>query len=120
MTIHFGGSVEKLKENYGIEIGQNVSLKAISFGKSEKSMAIQVVGVKSDNTIPHVTIAVSPIGKPKDSNEISIWNSLEKEIKISGIVKEYKGYEILRFNPNGNEIKTISNHDDMENEKNAE
>lgn len=45
---------------------------------------------------------VSPIGKPKDSNEIQNWTPIEKPILISGIVKEYKSYEIVRGIENNN------------------
>jgi len=62
MTIHFGAPVKDLIKEYGVDLKQLVELKAISIGKSDKAIAIQVTGVKSDNRIPHVTIA----GKKKE------------------------------------------------------
>lgn len=83
MTISFGKAVE---DEY---VGKNVTLQAYEYGKSDKAMAIKVRGFKSDNKIPHITIAVSPDGKPVMSNDITDWTSITP-FEISGIVTNIK------------------------------
>jgi len=63
----------------------------VSLGVSDKAMAVKVKGGSTYNKIPHITLAVSPTGKPKDSNDIQTWKAVpnNKNIKLKGIVKEY-------------------------------
>ena len=57
-------------------------------------MAIQVEcsTAVSNNKIPHVTIAISPNGRPKDSNDIQEWTDVKgtkQAIVLNGTVKEF-------------------------------
>lgn len=67
MTMHFGAPIQDIKKEYGVDLKEIVELKAISLGRSDKALAIQVTGVKSDNKLPHVTIA--GIGKSERERE---------------------------------------------------
>jgi len=82
MTIVFGKGLDNKDE-----IGKEVILKVTKFGKSDLAMAVQVEGYPSKNAIPHVTLAVSPIGKPKDSNDITKWEDI-KPFYVTGFVTE--------------------------------
>lgn len=67
-------------------LDKEVSVKVIAVGKSDKAMAVMVSGIPSTNKNPHITVSVSPDGKPKDSNDIQNWDEIE-EFELSGIVK---------------------------------
>ena len=81
MTITLGPLKDKS------DIGKTVMLRAIKVGLSDKAMAIQVEGYPTKNAIPHVTLAVGPDGKPKDSNDITKWQDI-KPFNLSGVVTE--------------------------------
>lgn len=86
MTINF-------KEPVSDElVGQKVTLNVTSLGISDKALAVKVSSdkVKSTNTTPHITVAVDRVngGKPKDSNDITNWQSIEP-LKLTGTVKNY-------------------------------
>lgn len=87
-TLIFGqGLPEDLKKFLGTE----QELVAHKWGHSDKAAAVMVrCDLRSANKIPHVTVAISPSGKPFHSNDIpeSNWVSLEREIRLTGIVQE--------------------------------
>jgi len=89
VTIKLGAYTLADKEKFGYEIGDVVNFHAIELGMSDKAMAVKVEGVLSTNKIPHVTLAVAPHGKPKNSNDIKEWMPMPK-IPLSGVVKEWK------------------------------
>jgi hypothetical protein len=90
MTIAFGKiKDDNVKEFLDSNIGKSVDLSAVEIGKSPKAMAVKIdSNVPSDNEISHVTIAVSPMGKPVDSNFITDWKKLDQPIQLSGKVEE--------------------------------
>lgn len=57
-------------------------------------MAVQVRGAYSWNKIAHVTLGVSSIGKPKDSNMITEWKAVDEKITLKGKIQEYNVYGI--------------------------
>lgn len=88
MTINFGkGLPIQLKG----DLGKQKTIKATEIGISEMAIAVKVDGYYSDNTIPHVTIAINPNGgKPVMSNDITNWQPLENKIVLNGVVTEEK------------------------------
>ena len=73
-------------------IGRTVEFKVVAFGVSEKATAIKVelpLGVFCANKIPHITIAVSPEGKPVDSNDIQVWNDIATPIFLKGTINKH-------------------------------
>lgn len=77
VTLHLGPPRRHLQEI----VGTRVSVRCVSIGKSDKAVALGVElpdGVVSDNSVPHITIAVNREagGKPKDSNNITQWESI--------------------------------------------
>lgn len=72
-------------------IGESVNLMLTHFGRNDKACAVKVVGYKgkSNNTFPHVTIAVneSAGGKAKDSNTITEWTPIRKHITLTGTIE---------------------------------
>jgi hypothetical protein len=90
MTIAFGKiKNNNVKEFLDSNIGKSVDLAAVELGKSPKAMAVRIeTNVPTDNEIPHVTVAVSPMGKPVDSNFITDWKKLDQPIQLSGKVEE--------------------------------
>jgi predicted kinase len=81
MTIAFGKGVENLDE-----LGTTVTLKVVELGISDMAIAARVEGYKSNNAIPHITLAINPNGgKPVMSNQIKDWKPI-KNFDITGIV----------------------------------
>lgn len=64
--------------------------------RSDKAVAVQVESeARSANKIPHVTLAHSKIGRPKDSNDIppECWTDLRNSpyaIVLTGVIGEHK------------------------------
>jgi len=83
MTITLGELKDKTS------LGETVTLKVNKVGISDMAMAVAVEGFRSINEIPHVTLAVSPEGKPAMSKEITKWQDI-KSFNISGVVTEIK------------------------------
>jgi predicted kinase len=81
MTIQFGKGVENEKD-----LDKEVILQGNKLGISDKAIAIEVSGYESKKNIPHITIAISPDGSPKMSNDISDWKKI-KPITLTGVVK---------------------------------
>jgi predicted kinase len=88
MTINFGkGLPIQLKS----DLGKQKTIRATEIGISEMAIAVKVDGYYSDNTTPHVTIAINPNGgKPIMSNDITNWQPLENKIVLNGVVTEEK------------------------------
>jgi hypothetical protein len=88
MTINFG---KGLPQDLKGDLGKTKTITANEIGISEMAIAVKVNGYHSDNTIPHITIAINPNGgKPVMSNDITDWQPLESPISLSGIVSEEK------------------------------
>lgn len=69
-------------------IGTKQQMTAYMWGQNEQAAAVAVrSSVHSTNAQPHITVAVSPIGKPFHSNNITEWEPIS-EIQLSGIVEE--------------------------------
>jgi hypothetical protein len=80
MTIAFGKGVENKED-----LGKDVSLTVTELGVSDMAIAVKVEGYPSTNAMPHVTIAISPNGKPVMSNKITDWKPVSK-FSINGKV----------------------------------
>ena len=79
MTINYGkGLSDELKS----DLGEYKNIKATEIGLSEMAIAVKVEGYRSDNDIPHITLAVNVNegGKPVMSNSITNWEKLENYI----------------------------------------
>jgi tRNA nucleotidyltransferase/poly(A) polymerase len=85
MTITLGEMVDKS------ELGKQVALNVVSFGKDDKVMAIGVKGYPSKNEKPHITLAVNRAegGKPYMSNLIKEWVPYSIGAILTGVVSEY-------------------------------
>ena len=86
MTINMGPLPEYLKA----ELGQPTTLEAVSLGISDKAIAVKVVGTMaghSKNATPHITLSVSPDGKPVMSNKITEWSRIDP-IVLKGTIQE--------------------------------
>ena len=82
MTIEFGKPLRHPKDK-----GKNVELTATELGISDKCIAVKVDGYDSANKVPHITLAVSPNGKPKDSNDITDWQQIQPVV-LYGTIEE--------------------------------
>jgi hypothetical protein len=69
-------------------LGKEQQLTATDIGMNNKAIAVKVSGYdgKTNNTFPHITLAVNRAngGKPKDSNDITNWKPLSKPIILTG------------------------------------
>jgi hypothetical protein len=85
MTICMGPLPEDMKEL----IGQEYSIVTSQLGRSETAYAVMVNdNGLSKNKIPHVTLAVSPEGKPVQSNYIEKWQPIANRIRLTGVITE--------------------------------
>lgn len=85
MTIGFGKSIPKeLKD----EIGTKVTIRAVTLGVSDMAIAVGVEGFMSANDFPHITLGVSPDGKPVMSNDITKWKDLDSSMNLTGEVMQ--------------------------------
>ena len=89
MTINFGKGLGNARS---LMKGNTVRLEAVSIGMSDMAFAVGVnsLDIKSDNELPHITIAVNRAdgGKPVMSNNITKWKKLEPHINLTGVVTE--------------------------------
>ena len=83
------------------KLGYDYSTRIVAVGKSDTAIALKVEGVETANKIAHITLAVSPEGKPVDSNKITEWTPVNP-IEINGVLGlSYKGkkyFQVLNDN----------------------
>jgi hypothetical protein len=83
MTIVFAKGLDNKED-----IGKEVVLTVKELGISDMAIAVKVDGYPSKNKIPHITLAVNPVGgKPVMSNDITDW-FIVSPLKLSGVVTE--------------------------------
>jgi len=84
MTIQFPGIPDYIKQYLDTE----QTLEVTHVGIDDNAVAVRVVGFPSVNKIPHITVAVSPKGKPAMSNDIKNWKVVTNGPSLKGTVKE--------------------------------
>ena len=88
MTLAYNDKSERASEifnYYHPYIGEYVTLLATEIGVSDKAVAVKMEWASpSGNKINHITIAVSPDGKPVDSNKITNWKPLSRDLPLLG------------------------------------
>lgn len=86
MTINLG-EIDPQYEQY---ISMPVRLQADDFAMDDKVAAVGVSGFPSNNSKPHITLAVNRKagGKPKMSNELKDWQPLKRPLLLVGKVEE--------------------------------
>ncbi len=82
MTIRMGSLPEGLQKDFN----SVVDLIVTHVGTSDTAIAVKVDGYFSQNSTPHITVATSPSGKPKDSNYIQNWQPVDKKLRLDGTV----------------------------------
>lgn len=76
---------------YKPRFGEKVELKITHLGLSDKALAARIeYGDEIMNRIPHITIAVSPEGKPVDSNEIKVWSPIHPVKTVTGEINVFR------------------------------
>ena len=70
----------------------SIGIQITGIGFSDTNIAVKVniksKIIQSTNEIPHITLFVSPLGKPYGSNKITNWVDIENGLEISGLYKE--------------------------------
>lgn len=93
MTIAFNNkteSAENLYNKYKQFFGEKINITATHFGRTMEAMAVNVdFDGETLNKYPHVTVATSEIGKPVESNFITVWKTLESPIQLTGILNAF-------------------------------
>lgn len=86
MIINIGNIKPELEHYLGLKVGINVE----AIGISDKAMAIKISGFPTEDTTPHITLAINTTegGKPADSNLITNWQAINHPFRITGIVTE--------------------------------
>ncbi|KAI8903515.1 hypothetical protein EDD86DRAFT_214629 [Gorgonomyces haynaldii] len=88
VTLNLGPSKHELLQDK--KLGDVVEFEAIGFGSLECVQALQVklVDIKSENTVPHITMFLSPTGRAKQSNDILNWQPIEP-LALGGIIRTH-------------------------------
>jgi hypothetical protein len=68
-------------------VGLPFTVKAYAVGKDDKVQAVAVLTGLSKNRVPHVTLAISPTGAAKDSNDLEEWVTIPP-FTLTGVVTE--------------------------------
>ena len=88
MTLAYNDKSQKAENMFSIydsSLGADVSMETREIGISDKAIAVKIKwGHATLNKVSHITIAVSPEGKPVDSNNIINWKQLDKPIALTG------------------------------------
>lgn len=90
MTLAYNNGTEEAEQIFNFYqkiLGKEITLQATEIGYSDKAVAIKILkplDMPCVNAIKHITIAVSSIGKPVDSNKITKWKTLPMPITIHG------------------------------------
>lgn len=94
LTIAFKPSQEEIEN---MPLGKPVKMKIIGYGQDEKAQAVFIQlesGIRSNNRNPHITMAISPSGAAKNSNDLDIIEvagpTIEGIFGYSGKGKDYK------------------------------
>ena len=70
-------------------IGKDVTLTCDAIGISERAIALHVSNFKTSNKMSHITVAIKPDAKPVESNHITDWRRLPKEVSIKGMINVF-------------------------------
>lgn len=57
-----------------------------NIGVSDRAIAVKVGGMQTNNSIPHITVAVAPGAKPVESNQITEWTPTDGMFYIQATV----------------------------------
>lgn len=89
---HMTVDLKPLAKSMAAELGgQTKSLTVVALGISEAAMAIEVMtDAPSKNTRKHITIAVAPGCKPRQSSDIESWDTTHAVVglPLHGVVRE--------------------------------
>ena len=93
MTILFGRNKDETIEQWLIgNMGSEVEMEATHIGRSADAIAVKISSyVPTSNTVPHITIAVPPGGKPYNSNKITEWTELAEPINLRAKIGPFYG-----------------------------
>lgn len=100
-TISIGSSLDLIHEIGGDNfLGMLMDLSITHYGFSETVEAVRVYSpiLKTKHSIPHITLNVSPLGKPQMSNEITNWLPIE-EIVVTGALEIVYQTDIFDIKP---------------------
>ncbi len=88
-TVAHHMTIDPFKVDADERIGEKVELKVTDFGISPDAAAVKVSGYdrETNNKFPHITIAIPPDGKAKNSNDIKKWVKLKEPIYVSGTIE---------------------------------
>lgn len=74
-------------------LGKTASIEVVSVGVSGDAIAVGVTGnFKTTNSVPHITIATPPDGKPVKSNFITQWTPFHFHTALRGVVDSYPSH----------------------------
>lgn len=91
-TIYFHTSeTQRYKEWIEENLGKQMIMIAHGIGKDNKVMALQVMtSAPCANKTKHITLAVSPEGKPVMSNYLKEWKMIEPLVLVGKVRAWYK------------------------------
>lgn len=102
MTLAFNDGSKEVQEvfnYYKKHLGEDRELHVIAIGASDKAIAAKIdYKDKITNSIAHVTMVVSSIGRPVDSNQITNWLPLDETFNIHGRIGYFGKDKNIHFN----------------------
>lgn len=70
------------------QLGTKTVLTATELGVSDRAIAVKVTGYPTNNALPHITVAVAPGAKPVESNQITNWKPLDRQLSLSAVLNK--------------------------------
>ena len=67
-------------------IGWDVCNRVIALRVYSIKHAILGIDIRSVNNVKHITLATANNGKPKESNDITVWHDLEEPVLVQGVM----------------------------------
>lgn len=93
LTLAFKPTQEDVES---LPLGKSIKMRIVGYGQDDKAQAIfvEIDGLRSNNAKPHVTMAISPSGAAKNSNDLTVIPlrgiTFEGTVGYFGKGKEYK------------------------------
>ncbi|MBQ3414823.1 MAG: hypothetical protein IJH39_05655 [Clostridia bacterium] len=90
MTLVFNNGTEadqKFADGIELFLGNNVSLRTISIGISDRAIALGIDFI-TNNEHSHITVAIAPGAKPVESNDITNWIPTNGDFYVTGTYKK--------------------------------
>lgn len=94
-TLAFGdpGEDREVAMYIAKNLGKRIEMEVVRLGTSTDAIAVEVAGnIVTRNAVAHITVAVTPDGKPVYSNRIREWKPFSIGDKLVGVVDAFPSH----------------------------